>query len=309
MGSEVELVHLPLHLASGPGTGHGRCCPCWHRAWAGPDGGDAQLHVVTQGPGASHASDPPSSRSSSSLLSAGRWRKSKLRELRKRFLWILSDSDVRQTTLNGGVSNNEHLLFFTVLWTCWVVNWVWADLAGPRSLRPHPRPHPQKAWARSRGSKGFPAPGDGTPNAQASFCFRHIYCCALAKTSHMAKPGAGEESTQDEEAETPSANDRLPRPKPGGIVRPWLRGVDRGRASAVYRGVGCGLLCAHERMDDDAVSTAGGDSDQLFPAVPPTVGCEVTVQPQAPLGFRNFTSDCLWFSATSTANTCLFPER
>lgn len=81
------------------------------------------------------------------------------------------------------------------------------------------------------GSKGLPAPGDSEPqpHAQASFCFQHIYCCALlAKANHMATPGAGEETTQGEEAEMPSANDRLPRPKPGGRVLPSFRGVDRG---------------------------------------------------------------------------------
>lgn len=107
------------------------------------------------------------------------------------------------------------------------LGWLGRAVLPAASLQASPR----KAWARSRGSKGLPAPGDSEPqpHAQASFCFQHIYCCALlAKANHMATPGAGEETTQGEEAETPSANDRLPRPKPGGRVLPSFRGVDRG---------------------------------------------------------------------------------
>lgn len=62
-------------------------------------------------------------------------------------------------------------------------------------------------------AKDFQRQGTASPTyKQVSASDTFTYCCALAKTNHMAKPGAGEEITQGEEAETPSANDRLPGP-------------------------------------------------------------------------------------------------
>lgn len=159
MVSGLEAIHLPLHLASGlaqdtvalaSGVG-------WRE-------GTLSSMWSPGGPGSSPASAPPPSGCWSSLLSAGRWRKHKLREFCKRFLRILLDSAVQQTALNIVVSNNEHLLFLRVLWTCRVADWAWAGLAGLCSQRPHSRPHPGRPGLAHGAAKDFQRQGTASPS-------------------------------------------------------------------------------------------------------------------------------------------------
>lgn len=75
---------------------------CCHPVWVGFGGGNTLLHVVTQGPGSFHILAPSSSRSFESfpsrILEDGE--RVNLGGLHRRFLWILLDFAIQQTTVN-----------------------------------------------------------------------------------------------------------------------------------------------------------------------------------------------------------------